>query len=341
MNPATAMLGPVFSARYGGRRIESQILAMGTLVTVALIVTRGHEQAARAAIAGVEQHLHQFGRDAWAWGPGALSTFNTALLAGQRVALPVGMQPLFRRAWQIRQLSGGRFEPRIAALVKTWGFDDVEHFREEPPPSSAIEQCLRDLRTAPPYDGSTSYGPAPGVAWDFGGIGKGYIVDRLLSRLLALGFRHASIDAGGNLAVRGRHKHRRWLAGIRDPRSKNDAAPSLLAQLEVEDEAVITHGDDQRGFDHQGDRYGHLLDPRSGWPARGLRSLTVVHPDAAFADAAGGALYVAGPGGWPVLAQRMGVREVLALDNDGRLTATAALAARLQLAPRVGPLTTV
>lgn len=325
------MIGPVFSALHGGRPLQARFFAMGTVVSVTLIAARGHEAAARAAISDVEQYLQQFGRDAWAWGSGALAEFNRALCAGQRVAIPLQLHSLFRRAWQIRQWSEGRFEPRIGSLVKLWSFHDAEHLRDEPPAANSIRTHLEQLRTAPAYDGGSFYGPAPGIAWDFGGIGKGYIVDRALARFVAAGFRHVSIDAGGNLAVRGRYKHRRWHTGIRDPRSADAHAPQLLAHFDIEDEAVITHGDDQRGFEYKGQRYGHLLDPRSGWPAQGLRALTVVHTDAALADAAGGALYVAGPQHWPALAQRLGIDQVLALNDDGSLVATPQLAARLRL----------
>ncbi|HET8882726.1 MAG TPA: FAD:protein FMN transferase, partial [Solimonas sp.] len=107
-------------------------------------------------------------------------------------------------------------------------------------------------------------------------------------------------------------------------------APRLLATLDASDEAVITHGDDQRYFEFDRRRYSHLLDPRSGWPAQGLRSLTVVHRDASIADAAGGALFVAGAAGWRRLAARMKIDQVLVLTDRDELLATEALAARLR-----------
>jgi thiamine biosynthesis lipoprotein len=146
--------------------------------------------------------------------------------------------------------------------------------------------------------------------------------------LAALGFPNAMVNAGGNLAVRGRHAQRRWHIGIRDPRSDPER-PALVATLECSDEAVITHGDDQRYFDHAGRRYAHLIDPRTGWPARGFRSLTVVHRDGTLADAAGAALYVAGPGGWRELAATLAIDKVLVVMDDGQVQATEPLLAQL------------
>ncbi|MGH8444388.1 MAG: FAD:protein FMN transferase [Solimonas sp.] len=313
--------------------LQRRFLAMGTFVTVTVMVEPRGRVAADAAIGAVEQALHEFGRDAWAWGNGELAQFNRRLAAGQQVRVPASLQPLFDSAWQVRQRSGGLFEPRVASLVRLWGFDDIARLRDEPPAQIEIDALLAALHAAPDYDGDVLYGPARSVGWDFGGIGKGYIVDRMLELLAARGYPNASIDAGGNLAVRGQRNERAWRIGIRDPRSAE--TPSLLATLDACDEAVITHGDDQRYFEYGGKRYAHLLDPRTGWPSQGLRCLTVVHPDAAYADAAGGALYVAGSGGWRALAMRLGLTQVLALTEQDELLATPTLAARLKATPGV------
>lgn len=313
--------------------LQRRLLAMGTLVTVTIMVEPRRRVAAESAIGAVEQILQRFGRDAWAWGNGALAQFNRQLAAGERATIPAELQPLFTRAWTVQRDSGGRFEPRIASLVRLWGFDDMENLRSSPPPQRDIDALLQSLRSAPPYDGGGTYGPAPGTGWDFGGIGKGYIVDIALDELRERGYVNASVDAGGNLAVRGLRNDRRWRVGIRDPRSRADA-PQLLATLDVSDEAVITHGDDQRYFEHGGKRYAHLLDPASGWPVQGLRSLTVVHQDAATADAAGGALFVAGASGWRALAEQLKIQQVLAVNDRGDVFATPMLASRLR--PQAG-----
>lgn len=313
--------------------LQRRMLAMGTLVTVTIMVEPRRRVAAESAISAIEQTLQRFGRDAWAWGSGALAQFNRQLAAGERAAVPPDLRPLFVRAWDIHRSSGGRFEPRIASLVRLWGFDDVEHLRSSPPPQCDIDALLGALRQAPPYDGGAEYGPAPGTGWDLGGIGKGYIVDAALEQLRERGYTNASVDAGGNLAVRGFRNDRRWRIGIRDPRSRSDA-PQLLATLDVTDEAVITHGDDQRYFDYGGRRYAHLLDPSNGWPVQGLRALTVVHEDASVADAVGGALFVAGAQGWRALAEQLGIQQVLAVNDRGDVFATPMLASRLR--PQTG-----
>jgi thiamine biosynthesis lipoprotein len=311
------------------RVIEHRFLAMGTEVSVKLMCPRRSQRPdALRAIRAATDLMHQFGRDAWAWGDGALSEFNKSLVAGAETIIPAHLRDLFARAWQIRRQSHGLFEPRLAQLVRLWGFDDVARLRDIPPTQHEIDTLLSALRTAPDYQNAGCYGPAPGVAWDFGGIGKGYIVDQALALLREHGFAHAIVDAGGNLAVRGTHHARPWRVAVRDPRSSMEPR-RLLAALDAEDEAVITHGDDQRYFEHDGRRYAHILNPLTGAPVQGLRSLTVVHADATLADAGGAALFVAGPDGWQALARALDIDQVLAVREDGRIQATAALAVRL------------
>lgn len=315
--------------------IHQRFLAMGTEVSVRLICTDSSQRDdALCAIQAVINLMHEFGRDAWAWGDGALSAFNRTLAAGEAAQIPANLQGLFARAWQVRQQTDGLFEPRIAQLVHLWGFDDVARLRDSPPSQHEIDVLLSALHAAPDYKGAGRYGPAPGVAWDFGGIGKGHIVDMALDLLRERGFGNAIVNAGGNLAVRGAHHARPWRAAVRDPRSP-EGALRLLASLDVRDEAVITHGDDQRYFEHEGLRYAHILSPDTGAPVQGLRSLTVVHTDATLADAGGAALFVAGIDDWQAVAKILSIDQVLVVREDGRVQATATLAARLSPSPDV------
>jgi thiamine biosynthesis lipoprotein len=319
--------------------VRHSFLAMGTDVMVTLAPRRRHLiRRAREAIADVQILIHEFGHDGWAWGDGDLGRFNRRLAAGEKPEVPNSLKPIFDRAWDIRVASEGRYEPRIAGLVHLWGFDDLARLRQQPPTRTEIDQRLAQMRAAPAYEsGSASYGPAPGVGWDFGGIAKGFIVDRALDLLREAGFGDATVDAGGNVSARGRKHDRTWLIGIRKPLDAGEDADnaSLLAVLAVDNEAVNTHGDDQRYFIHEGRRYAHLLDPINGMPVEGLRSLTVVHRDGMLAEAGGAALFVAGANAWPALAAKLGIDQVLAVYSDGRVVATPALASRLRPEPGV------
>ncbi len=195
-----------------------------------------------------------------------------------------------------------------------------------------------DLR----LDGRRVSSRSPQVAIDFGGYLKGVALDRAAAILRAHGVGNALINIGGNVMALGRKNGEPWRVGIQHPRQ-----PGALATLELADgEAVGTSGDYQRYFEVGGQRYSHLIDPRSGEPAQHTRALTVLIPGGAQAgmrsDALSKPLFIAGAS-WPALAERLGVTHVLRVDADGSLEISAALNARLKFvatpepAPRIVP----
>jgi thiamine biosynthesis lipoprotein len=94
---------------------------------------------------------------------------------------------------------------------------------------------------------------------------------------------------------------------------------------------VFTSGNYERYFTWQGKRFHHIIDPRTGYPAEGTRSVTVIDSDATRADAAATALFIAGPDGWFKIARQMGIEQVLLFDDQDRIHMTPAMAARVEL----------
>lgn len=314
------------------RLVQRETYALGTLVSFSVYLPP--DVAADAADQALNQAeaLLQLREQTWsAWGDGALGQFNQSLAAGVAAPVPKALAPLFAQAWNLCRRSDGLFDPRIGGLVALWGFDDEAHYRDQPPSDTEIRNALASIQAAPDYVAGAAYGAA-GITWDFGGIAKGAILNELSALLAQAGLQDHIINAGGNLLASGRRGDRGWNIGIRHPRARGQQ--TILASLTTRgQEAVVTSGDYERYFVYAGQRYHHLLDPRTGRPAPGLQSVTVVATDAALADAASTALFVAGAD-WPRIAAQLGVDQVLVVDADGRLAATPELAARLD---DVGP----
>jgi len=134
----------------------------------------------------------------------------------------------------------------------------------------------------------------------------------------------------------GRKGDQPWRVGIRHPRPEQ-AGGAPLATLELRDsEAIGTSGDYQRFFELDGQRYCHLLDPRSGSPADGTQAVTVLIPAGAdtgmLSDVLSKPLFIAGSN-WPALAKKLGASQVLRVDAAGKISATAAMKARLSFEP--------
>ncbi len=147
---------------------------------------------------------------------------------------------------------------------------------------------------------------------DLGGVAKGWAADRAAARAMACGAWGVLVDAGGDLRMMGHRPGAPWRIGVRHPREQG----GILTVLEVEGGAVATSGDYERYFEHGGFRYHHLLDPRTGMPARGAVSVTVLCAHAWRADALATALFVMGPERAIAFAARTKGLEALVIDEN-------------------------
>jgi len=294
------------------RIYQQQLLAFGTLIDITLYDVQPAE--ARRAIQAVDAMFQQQHRDWHAWQRGELDDLNQAIAAGHSLKTDTSIIHLIRLGRHFESLSHGLFNPAIGHLLQLWGFqqDAPNH---APPDQAAISQWLRSAPSTLQLQirGSTVSSSNPAVKLDFGGFAKGYSVALAVQLLEKRGFHNLIVNAGGDLCLRGRHGSRPWRIGIRSP-----DGTGVLASLDLERaQCVFTSGDYERYFEYKGKRYHHILDPRSGYPATGSRSVTVLVDDAALADAAATAIFVAGPSQWQTIARHMGIRTVLLIDTDG------------------------
>lgn len=286
------------------------------------------EQTPAAVANGIWQGLAQMNQQWNAWKPGELSTVNRALAAGRVVTPSPALRGLIQGATAMESLSLGFFNAGIGGLVARWGFhSDVLQPGKRPPaadlnPWRQARPSLRQIEHRGPQLRSSN----PRLQLDFGGYAKGVALDWALDRLHLAGVSSALLNLGGNLAAMGPGQARPWRVGLRDP-----LGSGLMAHIDTQGrEAVITSGTYERYRLLDGERCSHVLDPASGQPAQELLSVTVVHPNAALADAAATALLVAGPRHWLAVAHNMGVDQVLLVDRHGRRLATPMLAKRLR-----------
>ena len=154
-----------------------------------------------------------------------------------------------------------------------------------------------------------------------GGIAKGYGIDRAMKVLQEQGIDHALVDAGGDIKVMGTRNGKPWEMAVKHPREEERA----LAALRVSNTSVATSGDYERFFEYDGKRYHHIFDPRTGHPATGGMSATVVAPNAEFADALATALCVMGPEKGLALIEQLDRVEALMFDMDGKVNVTEVL----------------
>jgi thiamine biosynthesis lipoprotein len=304
---------------------------------VELLVWGAPEAQAHTALAEVLREFDRLHRAYHAWQPSELTALNEAIAAGKPHEVSAELAELIRTAQQLAAQGEYLFDPGIGRLVALWGFHGEEFKPALPDPDTlhklvAAKPSIGKLKLEDRRVSSADFA----VALDFGGYLKGVALDRAATILERHGVADALINIGGNVLALGSKGGKPWRVGIQHPRAAA-AGGAPLATLELRDgEAIGTSGDYQRYFELDGRRYCHLIDPRSGSPATGTRSLTVLIPPGADAgmrsDVLSKPLFIAGDD-WPRLAARLGATRVLRVDAAGRVQATAALKDRLAFEP--------
>jgi FAD:protein FMN transferase len=212
--------------------------------------------------------------------------------ASETVAVEKSLFELLCQARDISAETAGAFDPTSGPLIALWRQcraegripSDVEIAEQLSIVGMRHVEFLED-QTALRFD-------RPGVELNLGAIGKGHAVDRAAAFLVQEGL-DAWLFHGGYSSVlaRGPHaEHDGWPVGLRNPLIPHERLGTLL----LRDEALSTSGSNVQYFRHKGQRYGHILDPRTGWPPSHLLSVTVLAPTAAAADALSTAFFVAG-----------------------------------------------
>jgi thiamine biosynthesis lipoprotein len=221
-------------------------------------------------------------------------------------------------AVRVGALTGGAFDVTIAPLVELWGFGGVGT-ATAPPSVEAIEAARArtgrgslEVRLDPPALRKAR----PDLALDLSGIAKGYAVDRVAAWLETLGVQRYLVEIGGELRARGHNaRGQPWRVGVADPEG---GEPRV--RLGLERGAVATSGDYRRFIERDGERFTHVLDPRSGRALeRGPASVTVFAGSAMTADALATALMVLGPEDGLEFARREGLSVLFLVRVEGTL----------------------
>jgi thiamine biosynthesis lipoprotein len=243
--------------------------------------------------------------------------------------VPIGrdLQQVLRDARQVSVWTNGKFDVTFGALSGLWKFD---HDQDESIPDPVAVRARLPLvdYTALEIDerAGTAFLKRPGMRVHLGGIGKGYAIDRGAGILRDRGLRDFMIQSGGDLFVSGARADRPWRVGIRDPRGPADRS---IAALDLTDGTFSTSGDYERFFIKDGRRYHHILDPDTGEPARGCRSVTIVAATATMADGLSTGVFILGPAAGMTLIEKLPNVEGVIVTDQGEMLVSSGLRDRV------------
>jgi thiamine biosynthesis lipoprotein len=298
---------------------------------VEIIIHGADEARAARAASEVLRRFDALHRKLHAWEPSALDALNTAFAAGpERQILDPELARLLEDAKRFSLASGELFNPAIGNLIRLWGFHGNAAAGHVP----ARADIDRLLQARPSMrnihlSGNGAASDNPAVRLDLGGYAKGYALDAAAALLREHGIRHALVNIGGNVIALGRHGQRPWRVGIQHPRKAG-----VIATLDLRDgEAMGTSGDYQRYFEAGGRRYCHLLDPRSGEPASGMQSITLLlsgERAGVRSDVLSKPFFVGGAAELETWLFRLNIAAILAIEADGTVRLTDTMRQRLR-----------
>jgi len=325
---------------------QRQLFTFGTLVDISIL--SNDPQQARQAIDELSTEFDRLHALWHPWNDGALAQANRQFSSPVPITTSPSIISLIQQSQYLSRQSNGLFNPAIGKLIKLWQFDqlDNEAFQFHLPEADAIQSLLQQnpsmediIISHSSSSGEQIHSNNPSVALDFGAFAKGVAIENMIHQLKKRHIDNALINAGGDLKVLGSKNGTPWRIGIKNPEyAKNPNAKPVLAAINLRnEESLFTSGDYERFFEVEGQHYHHIIDPRSGYPARGTRSVTILTNDAALADAASTALFIAGPEQWSDIARKMGIDHVMLIAADKHIYLSPAMAERIEFLTAVKP----
>ncbi|MCU0226619.1 MAG: FAD:protein FMN transferase [Bryobacterales bacterium] len=256
-------------------RVEKSIQAMGTTYTIAAY---GEDAVNLEAILDMAfEEVRRVDELLSNYKPGSeLSQLNQTAAKGPQRVTPE-MFTLLQRCQQYSQRSEGTFDITVGPLMKIWGFYKG---KGKIPTRREITESLDKIGiqniVLNPDQQTVSF-LKRGVELDAGGVGKGYAVDRLVEKMRAYNVRAALVSAStSSIYAMGAPpgEPRGWKVSIKDPRQPDRTIETVY----LKDQSMSTSGSYEKFFQVDGVTYSHIMDPRTGMPARGTASVSIIAP---------------------------------------------------------------
>ena len=310
------------------RLVERTAAAMGSDLN--LTAPAADESSANAAFDAVVREFDRLDALMSVWRPDSdVLRINEG--AGTRaVRVSPEVREALHVARQVSEWTGGKFDVTFGPLADLWKFD---HQNEDHtvPSADAIRARLPliDYRQLEIDDrAGTVFLRRQGMKVHLGGIGKGYAVERAAAILRRAGLTDFLIQAGGDVYAAGRKDGRPWRLGINDPRGPDGRS---FATVDLTDGTFSTSGDYARSFIKDGVRFHHIIDPFTGQPARGCRSVTIVADSPTLADGLSTGVFLLGPEAGMALIERLPHVEAVIVSSANEVLISSGLKGKVTL----------
>jgi len=275
---------------------------MGTLIE---ITVRAEEKEAKSAIEKAFKRIEEIEKILSVYNPSSeVSILNRV----GKISPSTELMEVMKEAIYAGDMTEGAFDVTVAPVVSLWGFGPPAR-NPGIPQEKEIKRALELVgykNIVIDEKNNLIYFKKKGMQINLGGIAKGYAVDKAIEVLKKEGIKKAIVNAGGNLYAMGTT----WRIGIKNPRREG-----ILKIINVKDRAVSTSGDYERFFigfyAGKKKRFSHIFDPRTGYPAEGCISVTVIAPTGIMSDWLSTGVFVLGPEKGLALLKKLKIKGII------------------------------
>ncbi len=256
------------------------------------------------------------------WNPNSQTSEINRMAGIRPVKVDMELFRLIGRAKRVSQLTSGAFDISFASADRIWTFDGSMNSLPDSAEVAASVRRIDHQKIILEERDTTVFLKEKGMKIGFGAIGKGFAANRARQVMENMGITQGLVNAGGDLICWGKDKGGEdWHIGIADPLDRQ----RMLAWLVINDLAVVTSGDYERFAIIGGQRYAHIIHPKTGYPVQGVSSVSILCPDTELADALATATFVLGPEEGIALLEKLRGIEGLLVDDKGKIFSTGGL----------------
>lgn len=250
------------------------------------------------------------------WDPSSETSLINKNAGIKPVKVSVELFKLIERSKQISEITDGAFDISYASMDQIWKFDGS---MKDMPTEDEIKQSVAKVgyqKIILNQSEHTVFLKLPGMKISFGAIGKGYAADKAKELLVSKQVVGGIINAGGDITTWGTEASgKKWMIGIANPLSKD----KIFSWLPVVESSVATSGNYEKYVIFRGKKYTHIIDPRTGYPASGISSVSVFAKSAEFCDALATAVFILGKEEGILLINMLRDPQVVVIDDDNKI----------------------
>ena len=323
MNPRPVLCALLCAATVSSAQAEvvrDERVKMTSPMSITIDAPAGREAEAKVAIRAAYTETDRLAALLSEWSPESdVSHVNAAAGSGAPVPVAHETYDVIAAAIEVGRLTEGAFDITFLPIGRCWNFKHVPPALPDPVALERAKALVDYRRIQLDSKAHTVALPDSGMGIGLGGIAQGYIADRVADLIRARGFTNFMVDVSGDLRVDGMIEGRPWRVGIKHPRLTGRTVATVPIANGL---SISTAGDYEKFFELGGGRYHHIIDPKTGYPAPGCQSVTVVSLDTMLTDGLDTGLFVMGPERALALAEQLPNVEAMIVDGNGNVRTT-------------------